>query len=313
MTTPYTLHFNVSDIKETTLDTKSLSKWSNYPLYFSQSNHFYYTKNFEILRQIFNYKPFFVDLVEIHTEKPLDFMFEIHNKQLFMFFMLKGQMNFYDNSHRMIVQPLENNFLMSYYNSNFYHVEVNKGSHIALVITIHPEWLEKVSLEYKNIYRILTEFNQGSNPYQALYQGKIDRNIHRNLRKVYSSPKQDFCIFDGVLRMNMATMLKHYDKLLDNYWLAIDIRNFIIKHLTDENLGLDMLCDCLRLSKRVLRYQFNHTFGQNIITYVHEKRIELAKEIMQNKQYNITDIYFKVGYKDESTFRYHYNRFNSTK
>ncbi len=309
MKIPYTLRFSGEQHKEKTVASGNLPEWCSFPLEFTQRNILYQSGNFGILRQLFNYKPFFIDLVEVNSENPLDFMFEIQNKQVFLFFMLVGDMEFYDSSDRVIARTLENSFLMSYYGSGLYHVKVDKGTHIALVITLDPEWLEKVSLEYKNIFRILTEFNKGTNAYQAMYQGKIDRNLHRWLRKVYGSQKQDIGIFDGFLRMNMTLMLKHYDKLLDNHWLAFDIRDFILENLTDDNLGIEMLCKHFSLTKRALRYQFMQTFGENILNFIKNKRMELAGKLIRTNGLTVAEVYMQVGYKDESTFRYHFNRY----
>lgn len=309
MKTPYTLRFREEYIKKELLAAELLSEWCRFPLEFSQKNMFYRSRQSKILRQLFNYSPFFIDLVEVNSDKPFEFMFKVHGKQVFLFFMLMGNMEFYDNSNRLIAHTLENNFLMSFYDSGLYNVKVGSGTHIALVITIHPEWLEKVSLEYRNIYRILEEFNKGTNPYQAMYQGKIDRNLHRWLGKVYNSQKQDIAVFDGFLRMYMALMLKHYDKLLDNHWLAFDIREFIHENLTDENLGIDILCEHFNLTKRALRYQFMQTFGENILTYCKNKRMELADRLIRANNLTIAEVYMRVGYKEESTFRYHFNRY----
>ncbi len=230
-------------------------------------------------------------------------------KQVFLFFMLNGDIEFYGHPNQLIAKTLENNFLMSFYDVGKYTAAVGKGKQIALVVTIDPEWLEKVGAEYRNILRILTEYRKAIRPYQAMYQGKIDRNIHRWLRKVYTSQKQDIGIFDGFLRMHMSMMLKHYDKLLDNFWIAFDIRDYILENLTDEELGIEILCRKFNLSKRVLRYQFSHNFGENILTFINNKRMILADGLMRNDNLTITDVYMRVGYKDESTFRYHFNRY----
>lgn len=307
MKIPYTLHFHVSQTKTETIDSGDLPKWCKYPLNFSEKNQLYHNGDVNILRQFFNYRPFFIDLIEIDADKGFDYMFEIQGRQVFMFFMLMGNMKLYDTSNHLIAHTVENNFLMPFYDSGLYNVKVDKGTHIALVITIHPDWLEKVSTEYKNVYRILEEFNKGINPYQAMCQGKIDRNLHKWLRKVYSSQKQDIGVFDGFLRMHMA--LKHYDRLLDSHWLAFDIREFILENLTDENLGIEMLCDNFGLTKRALRYQFMQTFGENILTYCKKRRMELADKLIRTDNLTISEVYMRIGYKDESTFRYHFNRY----
>lgn len=311
MEIPYTLCFTGRAVKKKTLQTETLPEWCNYPLDFAQKSIFYQSNSFGILQQRFNHKPFFIDLVEVNAEKPLDFLFEIKGKQLFMFFMLVGDMSFYDSSDNMIARTFENNFLMSYYGSGLYQVKVDTGVHIALVITIHPEWLEKVSLDYQNIRRILDEFNRGERLYQTMCQGKIDRKLHRWLRKFYNSQKNDIGVFDGFLRMNMALILKHYNELLDNHWQAFDIRKFILDNLTDSNLGLEMISEQFGLSKRALRYKFTQSFDENIQTFINDRRMQLAKKLIHEKKLTTAQVYMLVGYKDESTFRYHFNRYKS--
>ena len=313
MKIPYTLHFYVSQVIKQNITIDKLPKSCNYSLKFAQKNNLYKSSNFLLVQQIFNYKPFYIDLVEIDSDKSLDYGFEIREKQLFMFFMLEGRMDFYDKNNIHIVKTVENNFLMSYFDSGKYSVKVKSGKQIALVIALDPEWLEKISFDYKNLRRILCEFNNPKNFYQVMYQGKMEKNIHRWLRNVYNSQKQDIGIFDGFLRTHMALMLKHYNNLLDNYWLAVDIRNYLLTYLTDENLCLTMVCAHFNLSQRVLNYHFGQVFGKSINSYINFERTKMALIIMEKEDSTISQIYSKVGYRDESSLRYHYNRFKKNK
>lgn len=189
MRTPYTLHFKEQLVIELTPENHDLPGWCQYPLIFTQQNRLYETDYFKVLLQTFNHRPFYIEIVEVFADKPFDFQFEIKEKQVFLFFMLNGDIEFYGHPNQLIAKTLENNFLMSFYDVGKYTAAVGKGKQIALVVTIDPEWLEKVGAEYRNILRILTEYRKAIRPYQAMYQGKIDRNIHRWLRKVYSSQK----------------------------------------------------------------------------------------------------------------------------
>lgn len=308
MTIPYTFHFKDPRLKKQILTTDQLPQWCSRPLLYSEENVLYSTPEFGVLRQYFNYKPFFIEVIEVNSETDFECHFEIHGKQVFMFFMLSGDMSFHDITDRLITHTPEESFLMSYYDTGMYNVKINKGKKLSLVITMDPEWLEKVSSDYKYIYRFVTEFKKTTTPYLALYRGEMEKNVRRWIHKVYYCQKTDIGLLDALLRENMTLVLKKYNKLLNDFWLVFDVRAFIIEHLTDENLGMDMLCNHFKVSKRVLAYTFKKIFNENIPTYINDRRMELAEKLMPEDSLTIAQVYMLVGYKDEGTFRYHYNR-----
>lgn len=308
MKTPYTLRFQDYNVKAQVLNQAQVLKWCSRPLLYSEKNILYSTPEFSILRQYCNYKPFFIDVIEINSEKDFECQFEIHGKQVFMFFMLHGDLNFHDVTNHLIAHTPEESFLMAYYDTGMYNVKITKGKKLALAITIGPEWLEKVSSEYEHIYRFVTEFKKRTTPYLALYRGEMEKNVRRWIHKVYYCQKTDIGLLDALIRENMTLVLKKYNKLLNDFWLAFDVRAFIIEHLTDEDLSMDMLSDYFKISKRVLSYVFKKIFNENIPTYINGRRMDLAEKLMPEDNLTISQVYMLVGYKDEGTFRYHYNR-----
>lgn len=311
MKTLYSLHFQRNQTKKQILNIDDLPDWCSHPLKYSKENVLYSNDEFDILQQYLNFKPFFIDVVEINSYKNLKCQFRIHGRQAFMFFMLDGNLKFVDVADRLIAHTLEKCFLMSYYDEGIYNMEVSNGKTLALIITIDPEWLKKVTAEYNHIYRFMAEFDDKSIPYLAMYQGKIEKNVRRWLHKVYHGQLQDVGLFDALLRENMTHLLKHYNNLLEGFWLAFDIRRYILDNVTDENLGIDMLCEYFKLSKRALSYMFKQAFTVSIVTYINNRRQEFAENLMREQGLTVSQVYMLVGYKDEGTFRYHYNRYRN--
>ena len=56
------------------------------------------------------------------------------------------------------------------------------------------------------------------------------------------------------------------------------------------------------INKNKLNQNFRQVFGTSVFDYLHIHRLEQARELLRNKEKNITEVAFEVGYAQHSNF-----------
>lgn len=305
MKVPYTVYSDKERVKPNTLP-ENLSNRCRYPLPFAQEKQHFKVPELELFSQQSNYKPFFIDLVEIEVKESAYIPFVIHDKQLYMYFMLKGSLLYTTDTKKPIIKTQSNTFLMSYYDKGSYFAHAEKGEHIALVLSIHPEWIESIHHKYQNIQRILHRFTNVKNPYETMNQYRMDRRVQRWLYKIYSYSQDNVGALDGNLRKYVSLLLEYYDSLLEDQEsdMAFKIKGFIEANYCDVGLNVKFLADHFHMTGRTLRNIFKKRYHLSVQQYYTDLRIEEAIALMDRERITIKDVYMKVGYADERTFRY---------
>jgi AraC-like DNA-binding protein len=81
------------------------------------------------------------------------------------------------------------------------------------------------------------------------------------------------------------------------------ISGFVEKHYNDKNLCLTMIADTIGLPVKYISKLFKMETGQGLLNYIGEKRIEKAKELLDEHRYTFGEISEMVGYTNTKTFR----------
>ena len=259
----------------------------------------------ELISQQLNYKPFFVDLVEINVKKPTYIPFAIHDRQLYMFFMLKGSLLYTTETKTPIIKTQANTFLMSYYDKGSYYAYAEEGEHIALVLSIHPDWIESIDQGYRNIQHILQRYLDSKKTYETMNQCRMDRKIHRWLYKIYSYSQSNKGALDGNLRKYVSFLLEYYDSLLEDQDkdMAFKIKDFIEANYKNVELNNRLLADYFFVTERTLLNIFKRRYHVSVQQFIADLRISHALLLMHQQRLGIKDVYMEVGYADERTFR----------
>ena len=80
--------------------------------------------------------------------------------------------------------------------------------------------------------------------------------------------------------------------------------DFIKENFTDPDMSLTWVAQQVALSPSHFSTIFSQSFNQTFIDYLTEQRIELAKKLLQQSDYRISDIAFEIGYNDPNYFSY---------
>jgi AraC-like DNA-binding protein/quercetin dioxygenase-like cupin family protein len=113
---------------------------------------------------------------------------------------------------------------------------------------------------------------------------------------------QKILFLEFMIQLNRTAILNninYLDSAKDNTKL-IQIIDYINEHLADE-ISIDSLSAQFYLSRYYLMHFFKEETGYTIGNYVTEKRLLLAKSMVQNGC-NITEACFQSGFKNYSTF-----------
>lgn len=302
MKTPYLITLNEGFEKDLK-DVQIPPHCCRYPIHFASIRKYYQTPGFQILSQQLNHRPFFMDLVQLEVKESVDICFDIQERQLFLYFMLKGKLLYTTDQHRPIVTTNANSFLMSYYDNGRYFAHAEKGTHIALVISILPEWMEGMSRHYVNLQEMLSRFKNDVRLYNTMYQCRIDRKIQRWLYKIYSYSEPNVGVLDGNLRKYISYTLEHYNNMVEGADLAYQIKSYIENHYCEQELNVKFLCDHFFVTQRTLLNVFRRKYQISVQEFYTELRMGHAQLLMQQKGLGVKDVYMEVGYADERSFR----------
>ncbi|MBZ4190746.1 MULTISPECIES: AraC family transcriptional regulator [Bacteroidota] len=303
MEIPYILKL-VTGFRKQKLSLNNLPEWSKFPLPFASERQVFTLPQFELLSQQLKNVPFFIDLVQLNVTEPAYIPFDISERQLYLYFMLKGSLLYMTEEHKPIIRTQANTFLMSYYDTGRYFAYAEKGVHICLVVSILPEWIESMYHNYPNLQYILHRFKNDTRPYDTMYQCRMDRKIHRWLYKIYSYSQNNIGALDGNLRKYISYLLEYYDSVLEQQKsdLAYKIKTHIQEHYTDNALTVKSLSEYFFVTERTLLNIFKRQYRMSVQDFITDLRMTHALLLMEQGT-GIKDVYMAVGYTNERPFR----------
>ena len=94
------------------------------------------------------------------------------------------------------------------------------------------------------------------------------------------------------------------DKTEENETCSIDrITDFIRKNLSDENLSVNGIAEQMGVTPSHLSRYFKHQMGAGVLEYIHQSRVELAKDMLKNyPEVKIRDVAARSGFCNITTF-----------
>ncbi|OPJ56707.1 helix-turn-helix domain-containing protein [Clostridium oryzae] len=103
-------------------------------------------------------------------------------------------------------------------------------------------------------------------------------------------------IFDGISQSCRKTNSSKYEDM------ANQIRNIIDKKYDDINLSVEAVSDMIGFTSSYITKIFKQYTGKTIIEYINQKRIDVAKEMLEKTAYNVGDISEKCGFANITYF-----------
>ncbi len=150
--------------------------------------------------------------------------------------------------------------------------------------------------EHSNVLRIHSM--EKSKLFQVCQELEHSFADHAFAKELY----QKILFLEFMIQLNRTAILNninYLDSAKDNAKL-IQIIDYINEHLSEE-ISIDTLSAQFFLSRYYLMHFFKEETGYTIGNYITEKRLLLAKNMVQNG-YSITEACFQSGFKNYSTF-----------
>jgi AraC-like DNA-binding protein len=113
---------------------------------------------------------------------------------------------------------------------------------------------------------------------------------------------QKLLFLEFMIQLNRTVISNHINYLDSIYGNAklLNLLNYINEHLA-EDISIDHLSEHFYLNRYYLMHFFKEETGYTIGNYITEKRLLLAKNLVQNGS-SITEACFQSGFKNYSTF-----------
>lgn len=306
MNSRYKFNFSKCDFLNKS-NNQTLPEWCTYSMGFANYHHHYCFREMEFFGTRYEYKPFVIDLIQINSFFNSPFYFEISKSQTILFIMLEGEISGglakLDN-----LNVHSGEFIFSNYELGKYKFQPNVGKHSFLIITIDNDWFKIISKDLNNI--IANNF-ENDLLYGQVFLCKASREAHQWIRNIYNFYHQNIGAIDGNLRMHITFILEYYNKKIEiqKGSLAFKIKSYLDEHYSDNNLNVKNLAEYFYVTERTLRNHFARQFRKTIHRYYTELRMKHANELINNGGLSAKDIYFQIGYNDESSFRYAYTHY----
>lgn len=88
----------------------------------------------------------------------------------------------------------------------------------------------------------------------------------------------------------------------------LKLHSAIDKHIEDPDFGVAQLCRVVGISRAQLFRKVKALTGKSTSLFIRTYRLHRAKELLQNEDFNISEVAFQVGFKDLSYFSRSFNQ-----
>lgn len=124
-------------------------------------------------------------------------------------------------------------------------------------------------------------------PFSAdLLIAKVDNQIH--------------AIYIGRKHQSKKTIETQLDEATNTYMAYLT--KIIIEHIEDPGFGVDQLCALAKVNRMQLHRKLKVVGGISSSELIRNIRMEKAKELLMSGKYNVSEVYFHVGYNSHSYF-----------
>ncbi|MDF2586817.1 MAG: rhaS 9 [Anaerocolumna sp.] len=155
---------------------------------------------------------------------------------------------------------------------------------------------ERAKKEHSNVLRIPSL--DKSKLYQVCQELEHSFSDNAFAKELY----QKILFLEFMIQLNRTVISNHINYLdsVNGNEKLLPIIEFINEHIT-EDISIDTLSENFYLSRYYLMHLFKEGTGYTIGNYITEKRLLLAKNLVQNGS-SITEACFQSGFKNYSTF-----------
>ncbi|RUM40751.1 MAG: hypothetical protein DSY80_09805 [Desulfocapsa sp.] len=122
-------------------------------------------------------------------------------------------------------------------------------------------------------------------------------------------------IVDKVLASSNEELTAFGDQAMNQYISSLDtgnqvnrIREFIVENLPSGNVTVEQVAETLGMNTRTLQRALKEEEGTSFINLLNDTRMDIAKQFIQDKKMDLTEVAFLLGFAELSTFSRSFKR-----
>ena len=239
--------------------------------------------------------------------------FETKTNFIQFHFCLKGQLNFLYNSGSYNFPLSEDNSMLLY----------NPQKALPIELEMQPQsWLVSIAISIKKFHSLFSNdaehitFLSPENNAKKFYDTKVftpsmavvisqilQAKIHPSMRNLYLKGKvyELLSLFFNVTEENAAT--EQCPFLLDeeNVRRIRSAKTILLNRMTDPPT-LESLSAEIGLNIKKLKEGFKQLYGDTVYAYLLDHKMEEARRMLEERQYNVNEVGLKLGYSTASHF-----------
>jgi AraC-like DNA-binding protein len=246
-------------------------------------------------------------MFHINDRKRKEFAFHYHDFNKIIIF-ISGNINYTIEGKTYLLKPYD----IVLVNAGEIHRPsvLDNSAYERIIIYVSAEFLknysekesdlnacfERAKIEHSNVLRIASI--DKSKLYQVCLELEHSFSDQAFAKELY----QKILFLEFMIQLNRTVISNHINYLdsANGNSKLLQILQFINEHLTEE-ITIDSLSEHFYLSRYYLMHFFKEETGYTIGNYITEKRLLLAKDLVQ-KGSSITEACFQSGFKNYSTF-----------
>ncbi|PDH44824.1 MAG: AraC family transcriptional regulator [Flavobacteriales bacterium MED-G22] len=258
-------------------------------------------------------KDFLVVRFKNEGKNPTVFQQEVNLAFIQFHFCLKGQLNFLYNSGSYNFPLSEDNSMLLY----------NPQKALPIEVEMQPQsWLVSIAISIKKFHSLFSNdaehitFLSPENNAKKFYDTKVftpsmavvisqilQAKIHPSMRNLYLRGKvyELLSLFFNVTEENAAT--EQCPFLLDeeNVRRIRSAKTILLNRMTDPPT-LESLAAEIGLNIKKLKEGFKQLYGDTVYAYLLDHKMEEARRMLEERQYNVNEVGMKLGYSTASHF-----------
>ena len=125
---------------------------------------------------------------------------------------------------------------------------------------------------------------------------RLENLVARQKKMVAYFAQQKLSIENTLVKNELDEALKFEDAFIQK------LKKVIGENYSDENFSLPQLCQKIQMSRSQLFRKMKALVGISPSDFIRKYRLEKAKELLESSQINVSEVAWKVGFKDLSHF-----------
>lgn len=243
---------------------------------------------------------------KIVVEPPFEYIFPVADRACFLY-MLKGEMLYKHDDAQLNISPSHSLLLNCMQSGKRIHESNGFGGEI-VIVTFHPDILKKI---YE---RELPLILQSGNKITNQSSGKINNDflIQKYIEGLLFYFENPSLVNEDILVLKLKEIILLLSQTQDAESIQVILSQlfstdtYSFKQIIDANLftqiGIEELAQRLNLSLSSFKREFKKLYNDSPASYIKNRRLERAAELLLKSDERITNIAFECGFNDLANF-----------